>query len=125
MKIEDKIVLMRKEDCFLNATQILALTKINAGERANLLQRIEQDIEVKVLPSTEDVAYSHVWVSFEHGRIICKHFELEQKLHPLINHRLKLQRDNYSKAVEHGKDNLTTVWRRAKIVPGFIQTNTV
>ena len=120
--IEDQIVLMRKEDCFLNASQILALTKKDSSQNERLLQWMEQSIKVKVLPPIGDVAYSHVWVSFEHGRIICKHFGLEQELHPLIDHGLKLQRDNYSKAMEHAKDNPTTVWRRAKIVPGLIQT---
>lgn len=103
--IEDKIVLMRKEDCFLNATQILALTKKDSIKNERLLQRMEQSIKVEVFPPIGDVAYSCAWVNFEHGRILCKHFGLEQELQPLIDHGLHVQRHAHSKAMEHANNH--------------------
>ncbi len=101
IKIDDKIVLMRKEDCLLNASQILTLTNKNFGDIEHLLQLMEQSIKVEVLPPIAGIASSCSWVNFEHGQILCKHFGLEQELQPLIDHGLKLQRDNYSKPVEY------------------------
>ncbi|KAL9124034.1 MAG: hypothetical protein Q9217_006594 [Psora testacea] len=97
--IEDKIVLMRKEDCFLNATQILALTKKDSSENERLLQRMGQSIKVEVLPPIGGLAYSCAWVNFEHGQILCKHYGLEQELQPLIDHGL------HYKAMEHADDH--------------------
>lgn len=125
IQIEDKTVLMRKEDCFLNATQILALTKKNPSERETLLQRLEQEIEVKILPATEDVTCSHVWVKFDLGHIICKHFGLEQELQLLIDHGLKLQRDDCSKPIKHVNNHPTRVGRRPVFVHGFNHTDFV
>ena len=99
MKIEDKIVLMRKEDCFLNATQILALTNRNPSDSERLLQRMEQSINVEIFPPLKDVPDSCSWVSFEHGRLLCNHFGLE--LQPLIDYGLKLQRDDDSKDINN------------------------
>lgn len=121
--IEDQIVLMRKEDCFLNATQILALTKKDSSENERLLQRMEQSIKVEVLPPIRGVAYSCAWVNFELGRILCKHFGLEQELQPLIDHGLHVQRHDHSKAVEHADHHHMRVWRRPIFVHGiFIVT---
>lgn len=109
MKIEDKVVLMRKEDCFLNATQILALTSKSPSDSEHLLQLIEPIIKVEVIPPKEGVAYSCSWVNFEHGRIICEHLGLVQELQPLIDHGLELQRNDHSKPMEHAKNYPTRV----------------
>lgn len=69
-KIEDKIVLMRKEDCFLNATQILTLTNKNPSDSEHLLQLMKHIIKVEVLPPIAGVPYSCSWVNFEHGRVV-------------------------------------------------------
>lgn len=107
--IEGKIVLMRKEDCSLNATQILTLTNKTPSDREHLLQLMEQSIKVEVLPPIAGIVSSCSWVNFEHGHILCKHFGLEQELQPLINHGLRLQRDDYSKPMEHVDNDPTTV----------------
>ena len=101
IRIDDKIVLMRKEDCLLNATQILALTNMNSNDSERLLQRMEQSIKVEIVPPLKDVPNSGSWVSFEHARLICNHFRLEQELQPLIDYGLKLQRDDDSKHISN------------------------
>ena len=107
--IEDKVVLMRKEDCSLNATQILTLTNKSPSDSEHLLQLMGQSIKVEVLPPIAGIVSSCSWVNFEHGQILCKHFGLERVLQPLIDHGLKLQQDNYSKPMEHVDSDPMTV----------------
>ena len=92
---------MRKEDCLLNASQILTLTNKNPRDIEHLLKLMEQSIKVEVLPPIAGVASSCSWVSFKHGQILCKHFGLEQKLQPLVDYRLVIQRNDYSKPMEY------------------------
>lgn len=119
IQIEDKIVLMRKEDCFLNVTQILALTKKDPSENEHLLRRIEQSIKVEVLPPIDGVAYPCTWVNFEYGRILCKHFGLVQELQPLIDSGLDIQRHDHSKAIKHANDHPARVWHRPIFIWGI------
>lgn len=42
IKIDNKIVLMRKEDCLLNATQILMLANTNSNDRASILRLMKE-----------------------------------------------------------------------------------
>ena len=93
---------MRKEDCFLNATQILTLyTKLR-------LQRFEI-IQVEVITPIGGIPFSYSWVNFENGQILCKHSGLEQELQPLIDYGRKLQRDDDSKPIEHVNNSPTKV----------------
>ena len=100
---------MRKEDCSLNATQILTLANKNLSDSEHLLQLMGQSIKVERLSSIVDVQYSCSWVSFEHGRILCKHLKLERVLQSLIDYGLKLQCDNNRKSVEYVNDDFTRV----------------
>ncbi|KAL8652821.1 MAG: hypothetical protein Q9210_002458 [Variospora velana] len=108
MRFDDKTVLMRKEDCFLNATQILTLANKNASDRKYLMALIKEQTEIQVLPPTAGVPQSCSWVNFQHGLILCKYLELEHQLQPLINYGLRAQRDD-SKTPEPVYDYLTEV----------------
>ncbi len=107
---------MRKEDCLLNASQILTLTNKNPSDIQHLLQLMEQSIKVEVLPPILGIAPSCSWVNFEHGQILCKHFGLEQELQPLIDYGFEIQGNGdskpYPKKVQH----------RAKCPHGYIHT---
>ena len=92
---------MRKKDCFLNASQILTLTNKNPSDIEQLLQRIQQAVKVEVLPPLAGIASSSSWVSFEHGQIICKGLGLEQKLQPLVEYGLEIQRSDHSEPMEY------------------------
>ena len=92
---------MRKEDCLLNANQILTLINKNLRDIEHLLQLMKQSIKIEVLPSIANIASSYSWVSFEHGQIFCKHFGLKQKLQPLIDYKLEIQRNNYSEPIKY------------------------
>ena len=92
---------MRKEDCLLNASQILTLTNKNPSDVEHLLQLMEQSIKIEVLPPLAGITSSCFWVSFELGQILCKHFGLEQKLQPLVDYGLEIQQNDYSEPMEH------------------------
>lgn len=59
MKVNNQLVLMRKEDDFLNATQIIMLAKKNNSECKYILGRINQNTKVEVLPATKGIPYPH------------------------------------------------------------------
>ena len=86
MEVNGQLVLMRKEDGFLNATQIITLAKKNDSERKYILGRINQNTKVEVLPATKGIPYPHSWINFPYGRILCKYLGLEQKLQPLLDY---------------------------------------
>ena len=86
MIINGQLVLIRKEDGFFNATQIITLAKKNDRERRYILERLNQNTKVEVLPGTKGVPYPHSWINFEYGRILCKYLGLEQKLQPLLDY---------------------------------------
>ncbi|KAI9703370.1 MAG: hypothetical protein M1836_007938 [Candelina mexicana] len=109
IKIRDNIVLMRTEDCSLNATQMLMLTNKTSGEIEHLLRLMKESIKVEVLPPIAGLTSPCSWVNFEHGQIICKHFRLEQELQPLIDHGLKLQHGNYSKPMNYINNDPKTI----------------
>ncbi|KAI4122902.1 MAG: hypothetical protein LQ341_007256 [Variospora aurantia] len=108
MRIDNKTVLMRKEDCFLNATQILTLANKNASDRKYLISLVKEQTKIQVLPATAGVPHPCSWVNFQHGLILCKYLELEHQLQPLINYGLRAQRDG-SKTPVPVYDYLTEV----------------
>ena len=59
MEVNGQLVLMRKEDGFLNATQVITLAKKNESERKYILELIKQETKVEVLPATVGIP-SHI-----------------------------------------------------------------
>ena len=98
MKVNGQLVLMQKEDGFLNATQIIMLPKKNDSECKYILGRINQNTKVKVLPATKHFSYPHSWINFPYGRIVCKYLGLEQKLQPLLDYGCEVH--DYNKTAE-------------------------
>ena len=102
---------MRKEDCLLNATQILTLANRTSNDRKSILRLMkEQTVIENLLPAT-GIPWRHSWVNFLHGRILCQHLKLEQKLKPLIDYGLEVQRDDCGRTAEPVYDYITEVWR--------------
>ena len=100
---------MRKEDCFLNATQIITLAKKNNSERKYLLGLMKEKTKVEVFPAAVGMPHLYSWVNFQHGRILCKHLQLDRELQPLIDYGRRFWSDDYSKTVEQVDDYLTEV----------------
>lgn len=99
MEVNGQLVLRRKEDSFLNATQIITLAKKNDCERKYILERMSQNTKVEVLPATKGIPYSHSWINLLYGRILCKYLGLEQKLQPLLGYGREVH-DDYDKTAE-------------------------
>lgn len=112
MEVNGQLVLMRKEDGFLNATQIITLAKKNDSERKYILELIKQETKVEVLPATAGIPYPHSWINLQHGRILCGYLGLEQKLQPLIDYGRRFQREDDGETAEPIYDYLTEVWQR-------------
>ncbi|KAL9125417.1 MAG: hypothetical protein Q9217_005374, partial [Psora testacea] len=100
IKIDDKIVPMRKEDCLLNATQILTLANTNRNDHTSILRLVKEQTLIEKVSPAVGIPWRHSWVKFQHGRILCKHLKLEQELKPLIDYGLEVQRDDRSKTAE-------------------------
>ena len=100
IKINDKIMLMRKEDCLLNATQILALANTNINDRGSILRLMKEQTVIEQVSPLVGIPWRQSWVNFQHGRILCKHLKLEQELKSLIDYGLEVQRDDRGKSAE-------------------------
>lgn len=100
MEVNGQLVLMREEDGFLNATQIITLAKKNDSERKYILGRINQNTKVEVLPATKDIPYPQSWINFRYGRILCEYLGLEQKLQPLLDYGRGVH-DDYAEEVDY------------------------
>ena len=112
IEVNGQLVLMRKEDGFLNATQIITLTKKNDSERKYILELIKQETKVEVLPATVGIPDPHSWINLQHGRILCGYLGLDHKLQPLIDYGRRFQREDDSETAEPIYDYLTEVWQR-------------
>lgn len=108
MSINNKVIMMRKEDCSLNATQIMALANKNATERKYILGLMkEKKSKVVVTPPTVAISYPSSWVDFQHGRVLCKHLGMEEELQPLVNYGLRFWSENGTNMADPVHDYLT------------------
>lgn len=55
IKIDNKIVLIRKEDCLLNATQIVELANTNSNDRAFILRLMKEETVIEKVSSAIDI----------------------------------------------------------------------
>lgn len=102
MRVEDQIVLLRKTDCFLNATQIITLAEKDKNERKTILDKMKKHTKVDVKKSA-----GGSWVNLQHVRILCKHLGLERQLQPLLEYAQRLQGDDVEMAVPIDQDYLS------------------
>lgn len=86
MVLEGKVVCMRKLDCWLNATQILALTGKTTREQDRILGTLRQHTTVQILSTQYP---QHSWVPYQDGRFLCELLQLTDTLQPLLEYGLK------------------------------------
>jgi len=67
MEVDNQLVLMRKDDCCINATQILSLAKKTPLQRQQILKFMEKKTKVEKVPVTTDSPYRSSWVGFQDG----------------------------------------------------------
>lgn len=109
MEVNNQVVLMRKEDGFLNATQIMILAQKDDTERKYIVRIIKRHAKVEVLQVKAGSRVSHSWISLQDGEILCKYLNLRHELASLLEYGRMLQGDNYRKATGKGYDYLTEV----------------
>ncbi len=101
MKVEDQIVLLRKEDCFLNATQIMNTAKLTKSTKDHLFHRMKMYTNVEA-----NAPRDGRWVNLQHSRILCKHLNLEQRLRPLLDYAQNSQTNGVEMAIGEDQDYL-------------------
>lgn len=82
MVVDGKQVSMRKSDGWLNATEVLILAGKNESQRRRILNHM-----CKFWYAQEESFKGYhepIWVSSDHGRLLCETFHLEEMLKPLL-----------------------------------------
>ena len=87
--VNKKLVLMRKGDFFINATQTIALADKEPVERQKILCLLKEKTEVKVYSPGAPLPFRYSWINFYFGQALCKHLGLEQKMQPLLDYGQK------------------------------------
>ncbi|KAL9627276.1 MAG: hypothetical protein Q9164_007653, partial [Protoblastenia rupestris] len=84
--VDNKPVLMRKEDFFLNVTQIANLAGKNLSERQRLFGLLKKTTTVDVCRGKNPLPSVSSWVNFYFGQALCNLLGLEQKLQSLLDY---------------------------------------
>jgi len=111
MIVNGKPVTMRKEDLWLNATQILGLTRKTAAQREEIMNHFRARSAAEMTEVVDSFARPSCWVSYKVGRLLCDAFKLGETLWPL------LQFEHASTAASEPQTCHT------KFLPDFIEIN--
>ena len=112
MRVEDQVVLLRKADCFLNATQIMTLAKKGKNKRRIILDKMKKHTQIDVKKGHREGS----WVNLPHVRILCKHLGLERQLQPLLEYAQRLLGDDVEMAVSIDQDYLSETEGRSSFI---------
>ncbi|KKA29306.1 hypothetical protein TD95_002376 [Thielaviopsis punctulata] len=85
MEVNNVAVMRRRNDSWLNATQILKVAKIDKGKRTKILEKEIQTGEHEKVQGGYG-KYQGTWVKFERGYDICQQYGVEEILRPLLTH---------------------------------------
>lgn len=91
MMVDDQIVLMREEDCTINATQLLKLSKKTISQQRKILDILRENSKGVFRPAQGTHGRKNTWVSLQSGEELCVELGLAEKLRPLLQHGLDLQ----------------------------------
>jgi len=86
MEVNNIAVMRRRNDSWLNATQILKVAGVDKGKRTKILEK-----EIQATGEHEKVQggygkYQGTWVKFERGVEVCKQYGVEDLLRPLLTY---------------------------------------
>ncbi|KAI1442089.1 apses-domain-containing protein [Annulohypoxylon stygium] len=85
MEVNGVAVMRRREDSWLNATQILKVANIDKGKRTKILEKEIQTGEHEKVQGGYG-KYQGTWIKFERGVEVCRQYGVEQLLHPLLTY---------------------------------------
>lgn len=121
--VEGQTVLLRKGDCFLNATQIIKLAKKDKNERKRMLDQMKKDTKVDVKKGDGRKAICGSWVNLQQGRILCNSLRLQRQLQPLFDYAQRLQGDNIERAIPQNRKSLARTGTHPLFIAGRVPPN--
>ncbi|KAH9889742.1 start control protein cdc10 [Xylariomycetidae sp. FL2044] len=85
MEVNDVAVMRRRNDSWLNATQILKVANIDKGKRTKILEKEIQTGEHEKVQGGYG-KYQGTWIRFERGVKVCQDYGVEEILRPLLTY---------------------------------------
>ncbi|GAW23456.1 hypothetical protein ANO14919_130150 [Xylariales sp. No.14919] len=85
MEVNNVAVMRRRNDSWLNATQILKVARIEKGKRTKILEKEIQTGEHEKVQGGYG-KYQGTWICFERGVEVCKQYHVEELLRPLLTY---------------------------------------
>ncbi|KAI1340241.1 start control protein cdc10 [Xylariaceae sp. FL0016] len=85
MEVNNVAVMRRRNDSWLNATQILKVARIDKGKRTKILEKEIQTGEHEKVQGGYG-KYQGTWIRFERGVEVCQHYGVEELLRPLLTY---------------------------------------
>ncbi|KAI1824044.1 hypothetical protein F4861DRAFT_279558 [Xylaria intraflava] len=85
MEVNGVAVMRRRNDSWLNATQILKVARIEKGKRTKILEKEIQTGEHEKVQGGYG-KYQGTWIRFERGVEVCKQYHVEELLRPLLTY---------------------------------------
>ncbi|KAI9890713.1 MAG: transcriptional regulator swi6 [Vezdaea aestivalis] len=85
MEVNDIIVMRRRKDQWLNATQILKVAGVEKGKRTKVLEK-------EILPGQHEKVqggygkYQGTWISYARGVEFCRQYKVDDVLRPLLEY---------------------------------------
>ncbi|KAI0007669.1 apses-domain-containing protein [Xylariaceae sp. FL0662B] len=85
MEVNGIAVMRRRNDSWLNATQILKVASIDKGKRTKILEKEIQTGEHEKVQGGYG-KYQGTWIRFERGVEVCRQYGVEELLRPLLTY---------------------------------------
>jgi regulatory protein SWI6 len=85
MEVNGVAVMRRRNDSWLNATQILKVAGVDKGKRTKILEKEIQTGEHEKVQGGYG-KYQGTWIKFERGVEVCRQYGVEEVLRPLLTY---------------------------------------
>ncbi|KAI0127252.1 hypothetical protein BJ170DRAFT_580847 [Xylariales sp. AK1849] len=85
MEVNGVAVMRRRNDSWLNATQILKVAGVDKGKRTKILEKEIQTGEHEKVQGGYG-KYQGTWIKFERGVEVCRQYGVEEMLRPLLTY---------------------------------------
>ncbi|KAJ9137485.1 Start control protein cdc10 [Pleurostoma richardsiae] len=85
MEVNNVAVMRRRNDSWLNATQILKVAGVDKGKRTKILEKEIQTGEHEKVQGGYG-KYQGTWIKFERGVEVCRQYGVEDLLRPLLTY---------------------------------------
>lgn len=85
MEVNNVAVMRRRNDSWLNATQVLKVAGVDKGKRTKILEKEIQTGEHEKVQGGYG-KYQGTWIKFERGVEVCRQYGVEELLRPLLTY---------------------------------------